>query len=518
MRTVFLVPRRADGGQRDAIWAFCRARWEALFPDIPIYEGHDDEGLFNRSAAINRAARQADEDGMWDYAIVIDADVLLPRSQVEQAAATAKETARVTWAHHRWRGIREDWTARIVKDKADYFGPECDRSDIDVLVERTNPISWSCCIVIPRAVFDDLGGFDERFEGWGFEDLAFQSVIVGLYGHERVEGDVLHLWHPRSEERIVQGQSAYTASPQYIANGRLGRRYMYALRRDYGRTDRQEPATTEELERDMRNLKRDDERFARMQPLAEREKWDGWWPTLEELRAGAKLATRSVTVIVHTGGDSDRWAERSAYLRRSLASLNAQVSGPIVQRVIYSDWAEQHRSELEAIAEQFGFYVAGQGHHGYTASMRRMWAYLARRAKGRYIFRAEDDFEYLRQVNLDPMVDTLQATPSLAQLALLRGPCYPREFEAGGVLGWPEESFERVGVNGTSYLAHRNFWTNNPALFRRELTATEWPSGHSSERLFGDALTRDEAVRFGLWGSGEPWIEHLGEVRAGSAY
>lgn len=518
-RAVFLVPRRADP-HRDQLWAFCKRRWEMLFPDVPIYEGHHEpaEGPFNRSAAINRAARLADVDGHWESGIVIDSDVLLKQSQVQAAIDTATETGKVTWAHRRWRGIREDWTKRIVADRQDYFGPECDRSDVDIFVERTNPISWSCCFVIPRAVFDDAGGFDERFVGWGFEDLAWQSLVVGLYGYQRIDGDVLHLWHPRSEERIVQGQPAITARPEYIANGRLGRRYMYALRRDYGLTDRQEPAAPDEIERDLANLKRDDDRFAMLQSATERRQWDGWWPTLEELRDGAKLAGRSVTLVVHTGGDAEIWPERSEYLRASLTSLTEQVTGPIVQRVIYSDWGDEHRAELEKIAGTFGFYVAGEGHHGYTGSMRRMWNYLAKRGRGVFVFRVEDDFLYERPVDLNPMIDALDSTPHLAQVALLRAPAYQSEIDKGGVLGWPEESFERVGANGTSYLAHRNFWTNNPALFRRSLTATPWPTGPSSERLFGDLLARDEAIRFGLWGAGEAWITHVGAVRASTVY
>lgn len=519
MRTVFLVPRRRDGGHRDHLWAFARERWRTLFPDVPIYEGHHDEGLFSRSAAINRAARLADKDGRWDQGIVIDSDVLLPVSQVRAAIARAAETGRVTWAHRRWRGIREDWVKTILKGKHDYFGPECDASDIDVLVERTNPVSWSCCFVVPRAVWDDVGGFDERFAGWGFEDMAWQSVVAGLYGHERIEGDVIHLWHPRSEERIVKGQPAFTASPQYLTNGRLGRRYMYALRRDYGLTDRDYPVSAEEIERDMRNLKRDDLKFAALQMPGEREKWDGWWPTLEELRDSAKAARQSVTLIVHTGGDDAKWEERSGYLARSLASLAANVSGPIVQRVIYSDWGEERRAELEAIGAPFGFYVAGPDTHvGFTASMRMLWTYLQRRGRGQYVFRVEDDFLYDRPVDLVPMIETLADSDHLAQLALLRAPCYPREFANGGVLGWPEKGFQKVGANGTSHLTHRYFWTNNPALFRRSLVERPWPTGPSSERLFGDLLLKDQSVRFGLWGSGESWISHIGEVRAGTVY
>jgi len=525
-RVVFLVPRRADE-HRDRLWAWCRQRWEALFPDVPIYEGHHEiqEGPFNRAAAINRAAAAADRDAPWDFAVAIDSDVLLPVAHVRQAIATAEKTGKVTWAHRRWRGINEEWTRRIIADHrnetVDYFGPECDRTDIDILVERTTPLSWSCCFVIPRPIWDDAGGFDERFQGWGFEDLAWQSLVVGLYGYERIEGDVLHLWHPRSDERIIKGQPAITARPEYIANGRLGRRYMYALRRDFGRTDRPQPSGPEELARDLANLQFDDQKFAMLQSPDERKAWDEFgWPSLEQLRDGAKATRRSVTVVVHTGGDPANWEERSGYLRRSLESLTKMVTGPIVQRVIYSDWGAAYLESLNEIGQLFGFYVAGPAEHlGYTSNMAQLWRYLAKRAKGRYIFQAEDDFLYDRPIDLEQMIETLDASPHLAQLVLLRGAYYAREFEAGGILGWPRDEFVEGGTNGTTHLEHRLFWSQNPGLWRREVTTLPWPSGPSSERLFGDLLLkRDPAVRFGLWGSGESWITHIGAVKAGSSY
>jgi hypothetical protein len=518
MTTVFLVPRRADGGHRDRLWAYARARWQQYFPDVAIFEGHDDDGPFNRSAAVNRAA---DAAGAWDIGIIIDSDVLLSVSQVRAAIERAETTGRVTWAHRRWRGIREDMTARLVADRRD-LGAELSRDELDLMVERTNPISWSCCIVVPRPVWDDLGGMDERFVGWGYEDMAWQSVIVGLYGHERIEGDVVHLWHPRSEERIVKGQPAFTATADYNRNARWGRRYMVAARRDHGLHDRPDPSDAAEMARDIANLERDDAAVAARQSPSERRQFDGWWPTLEELRDGAKAARTeaakpTVTVVVTTGGDEATWPERSEYLRQSLASLNERVSGPIIQRVVYSDWAS-HRDELVAIAEAEGFYVAGEGHHGYTGARRRLWAYLAKRAKGTHVFAAEDDFEYERDVDLTPMIATLEENPELRQLALLRGPYYPRELEAGGVLETLSTPHELVNHREHPFVTHRDHFTANPSLFRRSLTDVPWPDGKSSERLFGDTVLRDPAARFGYWGSGAPWIRHIGAVRAGAGY
>jgi hypothetical protein len=132
MRTVILVPRRAHP-ERDKLWAWCRDRWERHFPEFPIYEGHHDEGPFNRSAAVNRAARLADADGRWDQAIVIDADIFIRRSQVLAAVETARKTGRVTWAHRRWRGLEKGWTTRVLNDRRE-FDAEVDREDMDILV------------------------------------------------------------------------------------------------------------------------------------------------------------------------------------------------------------------------------------------------------------------------------------------------------------------------------------------------------------------------------------------------
>lgn len=512
-RVVFLVPRRDDGGHRDRLWRYARQRWEREFPLWPIYEGHHDEGPFNRSMAINRAATEA---GDWDVAVVIDSDVMLRSSQVLAAVQSAASEGKVTWAHRRWRGLHESWTTRIIADGT-HYGPEFEDVDLDILVERTNPLSWSCCIAIPRSTYDDLGGFDERFRGWGFEDMAFQSIVVGLYPWARIEGDVIHLWHPRSGERIAEGKGAGTATPEYITNALLGRRYMFALRRDHAGHDRPGgPAPADERLRDMENLQRDDARFRQLARAYRLPDWSDWWPTLEELRDGARAARRgaqnTVSVILRTGGDPDTWDVRSGYLRASVASLAERVHGDIVQRVVYSDWGDDRRADVEAIAAEHGFYVVGSGHHGYTASVQRLWRYIQTRARGDLIFLTEDDFVFDRDVDLDDLAGPIIRDPYLRQMALLRQPVFARE--ASGILGWDPDDFRAVD----GHMEHRLFWTMNPSLFRRTIADVEWPSRSSSERAFGDIILRDPKARVGIWGDGSTWVTHIGEVRSTTAY
>jgi hypothetical protein len=529
MRTVLLVPWRTDDGPRAAAWAVCRRRWRAQFPDWPIYEGASPSGPFQRAAAINDAAAQA---GEWDVAVIIDADVMLPEANVREAVDRAWISGKVTWAHRRWRELTKEATERLTGGKADRYAPgilgggieDADftaedtggKPLLDLSVSKTTAFSWSCCIAIRRDAWDTIGGFDERFVGWGHEDAAFMSAAGALVGWNRLEGDVLNLWHPRvpGAGRADKANERYT--PQALANGRLGMRYMVALRRDHGLSDRPTPSPQEVVDRDIRNLRKQDEEYAHQQSHEERARFDGWWPTVAELVDEARAhRSGTVTIVLHTGGDPANWPTRRDYLERSLASLCDQVTGPIVQRVVYDCWGDPDiRAELGRIVEPHGFYVVGpDAPRDFTEGMQAMWTYLRKRAKGDYIFAVEDDFTYERPVDLGEMIAVLRREPGLAQMALLRDP-YPVELERGGILGWPLGDF----TFHDGWFSHRLFFTLNPTLIRRALTARVWPSGRHSETLFGRELLRDPNTRVAFWGSGDEWIRHMGAVRAGTGY
>lgn len=508
MRTVILCPRRAGQPERDRIWDCLLKRWARLHADLPLYEGHHDHGPFNRSAAINRAARAADMDGRWDFAVIIDSDILIDARQLKNGLKLAKKTGKVTWPFERWRGLSREATERLVADPA---GPlsEASTEQLEDCVEKTNPRSWSCCFIVPRPVWDDLGGFDERFEGWGWEDMAFQSAVCGLHGHNRLPGDVFHLWHPLTPER-ARNNGRFSES--FLRNSVLGRRYMVALRRDQQLTDREDERPPKEtLARDIANLQRES---ATAEAQLGGSEWAGRWPSLRELVDGWKALDRGVTLVVHTDG-------RREYIARSVPSLVEQVRGPIVRRVFYDDSGDPaYKSWLEQEFGRHGFYVVGPDKRlGYTGSMQAMWSYLRRRCQTGYVFQTEDDFLYDVPVDLDPMIDLLRDQPHLSQLALLRHAYYPRELEAGGIIAEHPEAYQRREEGDARWLEHRLYWTCNPSLFRRSLCSTHpWPTAKSSERAFTDTLNRDPSNRMAYLGHGQELVTHIGAERAGTGY
>lgn len=188
MRTVVLVPRRSDSGRRDVLWAWLTARWADEHPDWEVFEGHHDDGLFNRSAAINAASRAA---GKWDTAVIADADSFCGADQLEAAVDQAATTGTMVIAYTQYCYLNRRMSDAVM---AGFTGNWWDG------VEFTLGGACSTMNVVGRKQWNAVGGFDEGFIGWGWEDCAFSVACDALGGRSTVPGHVWHLWHPPSPE------------------------------------------------------------------------------------------------------------------------------------------------------------------------------------------------------------------------------------------------------------------------------------------------------------------------------
>lgn len=193
-RVVILVPWR-EQTERRVLWDFCRPQWVEHFPDWDIYEGASPDGPFNRSAAINDAARQA---GDWDVALIIDADVMVNPPSVRNAVELAAQTDRMVVAHNVRIMLTQHGTEKILKG---YEGSWRRQGFVEVEYHD----SVSCAVAVTRRAFDTVGGFDEKFVGWGYEDSSFLIAVEAHFGHHAlIAGETWHLWHPHQPETAAK--------------------------------------------------------------------------------------------------------------------------------------------------------------------------------------------------------------------------------------------------------------------------------------------------------------------------
>jgi predicted glycosyltransferase involved in capsule biosynthesis len=209
-----LIPYGGDEEWRERNFHWLLRRYGDLLPGAQIVIGSSDEP-FSRARARNQAFSQCTGDTL----LIADADTLFHVDQIEAAVQLLHR--RRTWViPYTWyyNLSREVTNSVLNLDPTETILEPTSTSSYEHKVE-----SWAGLLVMSRTAFELVGGYDERFQGWGYEDNAFRLALDTLWGpHERVGwGYCLHLWHPAPESECF-GQ------PNIDANRALFRDYEAA--------------------------------------------------------------------------------------------------------------------------------------------------------------------------------------------------------------------------------------------------------------------------------------------------
>jgi glycosyltransferase involved in cell wall biosynthesis len=206
----------ADDGSRDDTRALVE-RTGAGFPVPLSHAWQEDEG-FRAGAARNRAAERA----RGDYLVFLDGDCI-PRPDFVARHRTLAERGWMVAGNRIL--LSEPFTARTLRERipvhqwsARQWSEARLRGDINRmlplvdlplgLLRKVAASRWqrvrTCNLGVWTGDFRRVRGFDETFEGWGFEDsdLAVRLLNAGV---RRKEGafatGVLHLWHRENDRR-----------------------------------------------------------------------------------------------------------------------------------------------------------------------------------------------------------------------------------------------------------------------------------------------------------------------------
>lgn len=156
----------------------------------------EDSQEFNKSRLVNLAA--ANSQG--EILLVCDADVIVEAHQLDLAWQAVQADYDFARPYGQLIDLDPEQTNTYLNSQIlvdDY--KEGESNDRSHLGER---LCWAGGVfLVKKSVFFDLGGFDERFQGWGGEDNAFELQLrkhnkkVGI----NQQGKAWHLWHPRAD-------------------------------------------------------------------------------------------------------------------------------------------------------------------------------------------------------------------------------------------------------------------------------------------------------------------------------
>lgn len=185
-RIVILVPWRGGDARREWCWDITRPALEDF--GWPIYTG-DGDGPWARAAACNAAAAAA---GDWDLALIADCDTIPEPASIMRALDWVRSTGGGCRPHdERWM-LTKEGSLVFAQDG----GPErLERHHVGKLFPGGG------LLVLTRDAWDAVGGYDEAFIGWGYEDSAMTLALMRERRWDRIPGDAWHLWHPGTENK-----------------------------------------------------------------------------------------------------------------------------------------------------------------------------------------------------------------------------------------------------------------------------------------------------------------------------
>ncbi|KGP72372.1 galactosyltransferase-related protein [Pontibacillus yanchengensis] len=211
-KTSILIPFQSSDPNRKKAFKWLLTYYKKMLPEAEICIGTLHQSTPCKAKAVNQAAKKAS----GDIFVIIDADILCSPTHIQQSIQLLKHYPWVI-PYKKVLDINKQSTSSLLETK-----PTWPLS----LSVKTSPRFSSSILpagginILSKKCFYKVGGFDERFIGWGGEDDAFACAMDTLCGkHKRLNNSIYHLWHPTQRA---------TGNSHYNENVLLARKYCKA--------------------------------------------------------------------------------------------------------------------------------------------------------------------------------------------------------------------------------------------------------------------------------------------------
>lgn len=183
MNWSIVVPFRAgDDAHRVRTWGWLYERIRALFPDAELIVADSDPALpFSHAQAFNLGVQRA----AGERIVLFDADTTCNETFVREALEQPG------WVlASLYRQMTMDVTLSVLDGPVDVDIPDT------VAADWEGGGSWAGFMAIDRADYLDVGGYDERLDGWAPDDIGIAMTLITMVGQPvRMGGWVSHFNH-----------------------------------------------------------------------------------------------------------------------------------------------------------------------------------------------------------------------------------------------------------------------------------------------------------------------------------
>ena len=240
-----LIPFQSTDRQRRENVEWLKKYWHAQLPGAEIIIGQDRVSLadpqipFSKSAAVNDAARRAN----GDIFVIVDGDGYVDAEAVLNCINNirrAKREGKRLWyiPYRQFYRLTKDAARRVLDSspKQPYRFPMPPAPEDVQETSGAQLGHWYGAMIqiLSREAFWEVGGWDERFRGWGGEDHAAMRATDTLYWpHKTMPVQVLHLWHPMltvdsQADWVIWKDRVWKNHQTKGANDALSGRYYWA--------------------------------------------------------------------------------------------------------------------------------------------------------------------------------------------------------------------------------------------------------------------------------------------------
>lgn len=197
-----LIPFSTGNRERKRTFNWLMEYWHHELPDAEFIIGHSKSKVFCKGEALNDAFSRS----TGKVILILDADAYMDGATIEYCADRILEELdnHLWYVPYRWlyRLDREITHDLVESDPLHPMTIPCCPPPSDIIDNHGHTSKYghrygAMAMIFPRQAIELLGCFDERFKGWGGEDVALLRALDTLWGkHKTIDGPIFHLWHP----------------------------------------------------------------------------------------------------------------------------------------------------------------------------------------------------------------------------------------------------------------------------------------------------------------------------------